>query len=56
MAPCHQATEPPSVRWPFLPRHYDQWFFHSCAVNPDDRWPSVKEQIMMLEPILARAT
>jgi len=45
----------PSARWSFLPRRMDTWFLRSCALEPRDRWRSVREQIDALTPILEQA-
>ncbi len=45
----------PSARWPFLPRRFDTWFLRSCAIEPRDRWRSVREQIDALTPVLEHA-
>jgi serine/threonine protein kinase len=45
-------TEPPSARWPNLPRAFDAWFLRSCAVSPVHRFQSVREQTAALAPIL----
>ena len=45
----------PSSRWPYLPRRFDTWFLRSCAIEPRDRWRSVREQIDALTPVLEQA-
>ena len=44
--------EPPSVRWPFLPRGFDAWFLRSRALDPRARWPFIRDQVAALGPIL----
>jgi hypothetical protein len=44
--------EPPSVRWPHLPRAFDSWFLRSCALDPRQRWQTARDQTATLVPIL----
>jgi eukaryotic-like serine/threonine-protein kinase len=44
--------EPPSVRASSLPPAFDAWFLRTCDRKPENRWPSVGEQVRALAAAL----
>jgi eukaryotic-like serine/threonine-protein kinase len=46
--------QPPSARWPKLPAGFDDWFFGSCARDVNKRFPTVGDQITVLEVIMRK--
>ena len=45
---------PPSTRWPSLPPGFDEWFSGSCARDPAKRFPTVGDQVTVLEVIMRK--
>jgi len=43
---------PPSTRCATLPAGFDEWFARSCAAAPEDRFPSVEQQVAALSQVL----
>ncbi len=42
------TLDPPSLRWPWLPKSFDAWFARSTQRVPERRYPSVAEQAARL--------